>query len=130
MCPECCQTATRRFEKVCEILDKHQCDPCKLIPILQEVQKVYRYLPEEVLTYIATGLGLSPAKVYGVDVEQVAAWKGKLETQGEVAMLAASPGRRLAGCIVAPGGRIAGCVKAIIEKLEKAAMPAEAASPA
>jgi len=65
-----------------------------------------------------------------VDVEQVAAWKGKLETQGEVAMLAASPGRRLAGCIVAPGGRIAGCVKAIIEKLEKAAMPAEAASPA
>jgi len=66
MCPDCCQTATRKFEKVCEILDKHQCDPCKLIPILQEVQKVYRYLPEEVLTYIATGLGLSPAKVYGV----------------------------------------------------------------
>lgn len=60
------ETATRKFEKVCQILDKYQRDPSKLIPILQEVQKVYRYLPEEVQAYIATGLGLSPAKVYGV----------------------------------------------------------------
>jgi large subunit ribosomal protein L10 len=60
-----------------------------------------------------------------VDVELVAKWKGKLETQGEVAMLAASPGRRLAGCIVSPGGKIAGCVKAIVEKLEKAEAPVE-----
>ncbi|MBE0534624.1 MAG: NAD(P)H-dependent oxidoreductase subunit E [Phycisphaerae bacterium] len=62
----CTETATRKFEKVCQILDLHQRDPSKLIPILQEVQKVYRYLPEEVQAYIATGLGLSPAKVYGV----------------------------------------------------------------
>lgn len=60
------KTAPRKFEKVCQILDKYHRDPCKLIPILQEVQKVYRYLPEEVQAYIATGLGLSPAKVYGV----------------------------------------------------------------
>lgn len=59
-------TNMRKFEKVCQILDKHQRDPSKLIPILQEVQKEYRYLPEEILTYIATGLGLSPARVYGV----------------------------------------------------------------
>lgn len=64
MCPEC--SAARKFETVCQILDKHQRDPSKLIPILQDVQKVYRYLPEEVQAYIATGLGLSPAKVYGV----------------------------------------------------------------
>ncbi len=64
MCPEC--KAARKFETVCQILDKHQRDPSKLIPILQEVQKVYRYLPEEVQAYIATGLGLSPARVYGV----------------------------------------------------------------
>lgn len=56
----------RKFEKVCQILDKHGRDSSKLIPILQEVQKEYRYLPEEILTYIATGLGLSPARVYGV----------------------------------------------------------------
>lgn len=57
---------TRKFEAVCQILDRYQRDPSKLIPILQETQKVYRYLPEEVQIFIATGLGLSPAKVYGV----------------------------------------------------------------
>ncbi len=57
---------TRKFEKLCHILDRHQRNPSKLIPILQEAQKVYRYLPEEVQTFIATGLGLSPAKVFGV----------------------------------------------------------------
>lgn len=56
----------RKFEKVCQILDRHQRNPSKLIPILQEVQAVYRYLPEDVLTFVATSLDLSPARVYGV----------------------------------------------------------------
>ncbi len=56
----------RKFEKVCEILDAYQRDSTKLIPILQAVQEEYRYLPEEVLTYVATSLGLPPAKVFGV----------------------------------------------------------------
>lgn len=60
------QCNCRKFESVCEILDKYDREPSKLIPILQEVQKVYRYLPWEVLVFLATGLGLSPAKVYGV----------------------------------------------------------------
>ena len=62
----CTESAARKFEMVCQILDKYHRDSSKLIPILQEVQAVYRYLPEEVQAYIATGLGLSPAKVYGV----------------------------------------------------------------
>lgn len=60
----CC--GTRKFEQVCGILDKYGRNPSKLVPILQETQKVYGYLPQEALVYIATGLGLSPAKVYGV----------------------------------------------------------------
>lgn len=56
----------RKFEKVCEILENYQHDASKLIPILQAVQEEYRYLPEEVLTFIATSLGLPPARVYGV----------------------------------------------------------------
>lgn len=56
----------RQFEKVCEILDRFDRNPGKLIPILQLVQEEYRYLPEEVLTYIATSLGIPPARVYGV----------------------------------------------------------------
>jgi NADH-quinone oxidoreductase subunit E len=56
----------RKFEKVCEILDSFERDPAKLVPILQAVQTEYRYLPEEVLTYVATSLELPPARVFGV----------------------------------------------------------------
>ncbi|MDC7233879.1 MAG: NAD(P)H-dependent oxidoreductase subunit E [Spirochaetales bacterium] len=54
------------FSKVCEILDKHDRLPSKIIPILQEVQEEYRYLPEEILTFVATSLGISPARVFGI----------------------------------------------------------------
>lgn len=56
----------RKFEKVCDILDHNHKDPTRLIPILQEVQEEYRFLPEEILTFIASSLDLSPARVYGV----------------------------------------------------------------
>ena len=56
----------RRFEAVCNILETNEHKPCRLIPILQAVQEEYRYLPEEVLTYVATALRLPPARVYGV----------------------------------------------------------------
>ena len=59
-------SGARQFAKVCDILDRHQRNSARLIPILQEVQEVYRYLPEEVLTFVATSLGLPPARVFGV----------------------------------------------------------------
>lgn len=59
-------TAQARFARVCAILDEFGRDPAKLIPILQAVQEEYRYLPREVMAFVATSLGLSPAKVYGV----------------------------------------------------------------
>ena len=55
-----------KFDRVCEVLDKHKCSPHKLIPILQEIQEEYAYLPEEIMTYISTALGISPSSVYGV----------------------------------------------------------------
>lgn len=61
--PDC---AGRRFVKVCNILDRHERKPSRLVPILQAVQEEYRYLPQEVLTYVATALDVSPARVYGV----------------------------------------------------------------
>jgi NADH-quinone oxidoreductase subunit E len=57
---------TRPFERVCSILDKHERKAARLIPILQEVQEEYRYLPAEVMTFVATALSLPPARVYGV----------------------------------------------------------------
>ena len=56
----------RKFEKVWEIIDQNGRDSSRLIPILQAVQAEYRYLPEEILTFIATSVGISPARVYGV----------------------------------------------------------------
>jgi NADH-quinone oxidoreductase subunit E len=56
----------RKFERVCEILEQNNYDSNKLIPILQSVQEEYRYLPEKILTFVATSLGIPPAKVYGV----------------------------------------------------------------
>jgi len=56
----------RKFVKVCDILDRHGRKASRLVPILQAVQEEYRYLPEEVLTYVATALDVSPARVYGV----------------------------------------------------------------
>jgi len=56
----------RKFEKVLEIIEKYNFDKSKLITILQKVQDEYRFLPEEVLIYIATALKMPVAEVYGV----------------------------------------------------------------
>ena len=49
-----------------EILESHSYDPTAVIAIMQDIQQIYRYLPEEMLCYIAKKLHLSEAKVYGV----------------------------------------------------------------
>jgi NADH-quinone oxidoreductase subunit E len=56
----------RKFERVLEIVEKNGRNSARLIPILQAVQAEYRYLPEEILTFVATSLGISPARVFGV----------------------------------------------------------------
>ena len=38
----------------------------KLIPILQEVQAVYKYLSKDMISYVATSIGVPPSRVYGV----------------------------------------------------------------
>lgn len=67
--PTAAETAERssdKFVRVCAILASHSHKPTRLIPILQAVQEEYRYLPEEVLTFVATSLGVPPARVFGV----------------------------------------------------------------
>jgi large subunit ribosomal protein L10 len=44
----------------------------------------------------------------------------RAELQGQVVVLAVSPGRRVAGAITGPVSYIAGCIKTIIEKAEEA----------
>lgn len=56
----------RHFTQVLDIISKYNYDKRRLITILQEIQAEYRYLPQEVLTYIATALNMPVAEVYGV----------------------------------------------------------------
>lgn len=56
----------RSFVKVQEVVAKYGKEQSALIPILQEVQDEYRYLPEEIMMYVATAMDLPPAVVYGV----------------------------------------------------------------
>ncbi len=60
------QDFKRSFQRVNEIIEAHGRSPVELISILQEVQEEYRYLPEEILNYIATAMRISPSKVFGV----------------------------------------------------------------
>ena len=55
-----------KFDAVCDILDRHKRDQHNLIAILQEIQEEYSYLPEDIMTYVATALEISPGTVYGV----------------------------------------------------------------
>ncbi len=48
------------------ILAEHNYDPSSVIAIMQAIQGEYRYLPEEMLSYVAKRLKVSEAKIYGV----------------------------------------------------------------
>ena len=52
--------------KLKEIIAKHKDDPGAVMPVLQEAQEVYGYLPIEVQKMIAEGLSVPLAEVYGV----------------------------------------------------------------
>ena len=53
--------------KLDEIIRAYDGKKSNLIAILQKVQEIYRYLPEEAMIYIGTKIeGLSPATVFGV----------------------------------------------------------------
>ena len=55
------------FKAIDEILKSFDYDKSFLIAMLQKVQAIYRYLPEEAMTYIGEHVdGVSPASVYGV----------------------------------------------------------------
>ena len=55
------------FREIDKILEKYEYKKSYLIAMLQNVQAIYRYLPEEAMTYIGEKVeGLSPATVYGV----------------------------------------------------------------
>ena len=54
------------YDKTDEIIAEHGSDQASLIPIIQDIQTEYRYLPPELLNYVAGKLGITEAKAYSV----------------------------------------------------------------
>ena len=52
--------------KLMEVIEKYKNTRGALIPVLHEAQEIYGYLPLEVQTMIAKGIGVTLAEVYGV----------------------------------------------------------------
>lgn len=54
------------YDKTDEIVDIHGAKPSSLIPIIQDIQTEYRYLPAELLSYVAEKIGITEAKAFSV----------------------------------------------------------------
>lgn len=54
------------YEKADEIVTQYGNEARFLIPIIQDIQSCYRYLPPELLSYVAKKLHINEAKAYSV----------------------------------------------------------------
>ena len=63
---ETTQAMIDHLAAVNKILEKNNYSEGRLIPILQEVQAVYKYLSKDMISYVATSIGVPPSRVYGV----------------------------------------------------------------
>ena len=55
------------YQKADEIIAFYGKKPSSLIPVMQDIQGVYRYLPGELLTYIAKEIGVKEVKLSSED---------------------------------------------------------------
>ena len=54
------------YKKADEIIEHYEKCAASLIPIMQDIQAEYRYLPAELLTYVAEKIGVTEAKAFSV----------------------------------------------------------------
>lgn len=54
------------YDKADEIVAQYGTESRFLIPIIQDIQSCYRYLPPELLSYVAKKLNINEAKAYSV----------------------------------------------------------------
>ena len=54
------------YDTADRILLRYEKKPSSLIPVMQDIQEELRYLPGELLTYVAEKIGVTKAKAYSV----------------------------------------------------------------
>lgn len=55
-----------KYAALDEVIARHKGEPGALMPVLQEAQNIFGYVPKDVQQIIADGLGTTLAEVYGV----------------------------------------------------------------
>ena len=54
------------YETANEIISRYPLEEKSLIPIIQDIQATYRYLPPDLLDYVAKKIGITETKAYSV----------------------------------------------------------------
>ena len=54
------------YDKADEVIAVYGRKPASLIPIMQDIQAAYRYLPGELLNYVADEIGVTRSRAYSV----------------------------------------------------------------
>ena len=54
------------YDTADQVIALHGAEPSSLIPIIQDIQSELRYLPGELLSYVAKKIGVTEAKAYSV----------------------------------------------------------------
>lgn len=105
-----------------EPLGKSLVGPCALVTSQESIIDIAKFLVTSAKTFKKLGLkkGIFEGDPDLLSVEELSKMKGKRELLGEVAMLIASPGRALAGCLRSPQAKIAGCIKKLADRPEAA----------
>ncbi len=62
----CCAESSQYFNNLNKILAKYEGKESNMIPILQEIQESYGYLPRDILEELCDRTGLHPTQVMGV----------------------------------------------------------------
>ncbi|MCL2747569.1 MAG: NAD(P)H-dependent oxidoreductase subunit E [Oscillospiraceae bacterium] len=55
-----------QLERLKDAIERYRDQPGAAMPVLQEAQNIFGYLPEEVQIEVAEGLGMSLSEVYGI----------------------------------------------------------------
>jgi NADH-quinone oxidoreductase subunit E len=59
-----CQNS--QYSSIDRILEKYEYNRSSLIAVMQDIQKEYNYLPEDVLEYVSAKMEITPSKIFSV----------------------------------------------------------------
>lgn len=96
--------------------------PCALITSSTSLIEIAKLLVEASKDFakLKLKLALLDGDPSLLSIAELSKMRGRMELLAEVAMLIASPGRSIAGCIGSPQAKIAGCLKTLADREEAA----------